>query len=102
MMRDAGRPYYVGLLKAAELHGAAHQAVMDFQVVTDRQWKPIDVGRTRIVFHYRNNLLDVLDATDARKTDTGSMVLASPALTALDLIRYSKASGGHGSCGQCA
>ena len=27
-------PYYVGLLKAAEMHGATHQAVMEFQVVT--------------------------------------------------------------------
>lgn len=94
MMRDAERPYYVGLLKAAELHGAAHQAVMDFQIVTDKQWKPIEVGRSRIVFHYRKNLSNVLSATDVRKTDTGSMVLASPALTALDLLRYCKASGG--------
>ena len=26
LMRHEGRPYYVGLLKAAELHGATHQA----------------------------------------------------------------------------
>ena len=34
LMRYEGRPYYVGLLRAAELHGASHQAVMEFQVVT--------------------------------------------------------------------
>src|SRR5207244_10392072 len=30
------RPYYVGLLTAPSLHGAAHQAPQEFQVVTDR------------------------------------------------------------------
>src|SRR5262249_27023552 len=30
LMRHERRPYYVGLLKAAELHGASHQAVMEF------------------------------------------------------------------------
>jgi hypothetical protein len=33
LMYHEGRPYYVGLLKAAELHGATHQAMMEFQVV---------------------------------------------------------------------
>lgn len=28
LMRHEGRPYYVGLLRAAELHGASHQAVI--------------------------------------------------------------------------
>ena len=32
LMRHEGRPYYVGLLKAAELYGATHQAVMEFQM----------------------------------------------------------------------
>ena len=37
LMRQEKRPYYVGLLKAAEIHGATHQAVMEFQVVIDKQ-----------------------------------------------------------------
>ena len=36
-MRHEGEAYYVGLLKAAELHGATHQAVMEFQVVTGKR-----------------------------------------------------------------
>src|ERR1700679_4069314 len=31
LMRHEGHPYYVGLLNASELHGATHQAVMEFQ-----------------------------------------------------------------------
>jgi predicted transcriptional regulator of viral defense system len=94
MMEDARRPYYVALLKAAELHGAAHQAVMEFQIVTDRQWKPIRAGRSKIVFYFRKDIgaLDV--GIERRKTDTGSMRISSPALTALDLLRYRQASGG--------
>ena len=53
LMRNEGRPYYVGLLSAAELHGASHQAVMEFQVVTDKQMPELHVGRSRIAFCYR-------------------------------------------------
>lgn len=94
MMKDAGRPYYVALLKAAELHGASHQAVMEFQVLTDRQWKPIRAGRSKLTFYFRKDIERVRQGVRQRKTDTGSMQVSSPALTALDLIRYPQASGG--------
>ena len=45
LMQREGHPYYVGLLKAAELHGAAHQAVMEFQVVTNARIPRITAGR---------------------------------------------------------
>lgn len=94
MMQDAERPYYVALLKAAELHGASHQAVMEFQVVTDRQWKPIRAGRSKLAFYFRKDMESIEYAIERRKTDTGSMRISSPALTALDLVRYPHASGG--------
>jgi len=94
LMRFLDEPYYVGLLKAAELHGAAHQAVMEFQVVTNRQLKPITAGRSRIVFYYRKDLDAVTSDIKPHKTDSGSMQLASPELTAWDLLRYTQPSGG--------
>ncbi len=94
MMKDAGRPYYVALLKAAELYGSSHQAVMEFQVITDQQWKPIRAGRSRLAFYFRKDVEGVDNGIEQRKTDTGSMRVSSPALTALDLIRYPHASGG--------
>ena len=94
MMKDAGRPYYVALLKAAEFQGAAHQAVMEFQVVTDRQWKPIRAGRSKLAFYFRKDMEGVEQGIEQKKTDTGSMRMSSPALTALDLVRYPHASGG--------
>jgi len=94
LMHHRNRPYYVGLLKAAELHGAAHQAVMEFQVITDRQIRDIQAGRSRIVFYYKKELSLVASAIDDRKTETGKMKLSSVELTFLDLLRYPQASGG--------
>lgn len=94
LMRHEGRPYYVGLLKAAELHGATHHAVMEFQVVTDRQLPKIRAGRSYIVFYFRKEMEPVLSAVERRKTDTGSMAVSSVELTCLDLIRYVHGAGG--------
>jgi predicted transcriptional regulator of viral defense system len=94
LMRHEARAYYVGLLKAAELHGAAHHAVMDFQVVTDRQLPRIRAGRSWITFHFRKGLESVRDGIDERRTDTGTMKVSSPELTALDLLRYVHVTGG--------
>jgi AbiEi antitoxin C-terminal domain len=94
LMRHQGRSYYVGLLKAAELHGATHHAVMEFQVVTDRQLRKIRAGRSWVTFHFRKDLESVRDGIVERKTDTGTMKLSSPELTALDLLRYVHVAGG--------
>ena len=94
LMQYEQEPYYVGLLKAAELHGATHQAVMEFQVITAKRLPKIRAGRNLIVFYYRKDLLGITVGLESRKTNTGKMQISSPALTALDLLRYSQASAG--------
>ncbi|MDR7031331.1 type IV toxin-antitoxin system AbiEi family antitoxin [Mesorhizobium sp. BE184] len=94
LMRHEQQPYYVGLLKAAELHGATHQAVMEFQIVTSKRMPKIKAGRNLIVFYYRKDIAAVGSGIEDRKTDTGRMKISSPALTALDLLRYPQAAGG--------
>jgi hypothetical protein len=94
LMRHERRSYYVGLLKAAELHGATHHAVMEFQVITDRQLPRIRAGRSWITFHFRKDLKAVRTGIVERKTDTGTMKVSSPELTALDLLRYIHVAGG--------
>ncbi|NDV89450.1 hypothetical protein GTW51_22665 [Aurantimonas aggregata] len=94
LMRHEQQPYYVGLLKAAELHGATHQAVMEFQIVTPKRMPKIKAGRNLIVFYYRKDIAAVESGIEDRKTDTGRMKISSPALTALDLLRYPQAAGG--------
>ena len=94
LMRHEGKAYYVGLLKAAELHGATHQAVMEFQVVSAKRFSNIRAGRNLIVFYFRKDMEAVTAGIEGRKTDTGTMKISSAALTALDLLRYPQASGG--------
>ena len=94
LMRFERRDYYVGLLKASELHGSSQQAVMEFHVVTDKQLPRIQAGRSMIAFHYRKDLAAVRGGVEEHKTDTGHMNVSSPELTALDLLRYSTVLGG--------
>ena len=94
LMRHEKRPYYVGLLAAAAAHGASHQAVMEFQVVTDKLLPDIEAGRTRIVFSYRKDMAAVATGIEDRKTQSGYMKLSSPELTALDLVRYPQSGAG--------
>lgn len=94
LMRHEGQDYYVGLLKAAEFHGATHQAVMEFQVVSAKRLPRIRAGRSLIAFYFRKDLGPVAAGVESRKTDTGVMKVSSAALTALDLLRYPQASGG--------
>ena len=94
LMRHEGEAYYVGLLKSAELHGATHQAVMEFQVISAKRLPDIRAGRNRIVFYFRKDMEAVTAGIEGRKTDTGTMNISSAALTALDLLRYPQASGG--------
>ena len=94
LMGHEDQAYYVGLLKAAELHGATHQAVMEFQVVTGKRMPRIRAGRSLIIFYFRKDMKAVTAGVQDRKTDTGTMKISSAALTALDLVRYPQASGG--------
>lgn len=93
LMRNRNRPYCVGLLKAAELHGASQQAVTEFQVVTDKQMRSLRAGRANIVFYFKKDLSLAGSAIEDYKTDTGKMKISSVELTVLDLLRYPKASG---------
>jgi predicted transcriptional regulator of viral defense system len=92
LMRFQGRPYYVALLSAASLHGAAHQQPQEFQVVTDAPFRPTRAGRARIRFFTKRHFAQT--PTMQVKTETGSMRVSTPEATALDLVRYA-ASAGH-------
>jgi predicted transcriptional regulator of viral defense system len=82
LMRFLGQPYYVGILSAAAIHGAAHQQPMLFQVVTDRPTRPAQAGRVRIGFHVGRHV-----------EKTGSMRVSTPEATAFDLVRFAPSAG---------
>jgi predicted transcriptional regulator of viral defense system len=94
LMRFVRRPYYVGLLSAAAVHGAAHQQPMRFQVITDRPMRSAEAGRVRVEFHVSRDV----GATPVQpaQTDTGYMRVSTPEATAFDLVRFVAAAGGFG------
>ena len=91
LMRFLDQRYYVGILSAAALHGAAHQQPMTFQVVTERVTRTASAGRVRIEFH-KSRIVQRMPVIEM-PTDTGTMRVASPELTAFDLVRYPAAAG---------
>lgn len=95
LMKFSAQPYYVGLLSAAALHGAAHQQPQEFQVVTNEQLRPAIAGRARIRF-FRKRRIERTPVVDM-KTETGVMRVSSPEATALDLLRYVESAGHLGS-----
>ena len=92
LMQFARRPYYVALLSAAAVHGAAHQQPMRFQVVTSVPMRSATAGRVVIDFHVSVSL----DSTPVAQvqTDTGYMRVSTPEATAFDLVRFVAAAGG--------
>jgi len=94
LMKDWQSDYYVGLLSAAEIHGAAHQRPQEFQVMCDRAHRTIDISRYRIRFFKKWNLSDV--PVIDHKTPTGFMKVSTPEATALDLVRYYQDAGYYG------
>lgn len=92
MMQALDRRYYVALLSAAELHGAAHHAPQVFQVMVDRPVADRDLGRTRLRFFTGRHVAAVDAGT--RNTPTGTMRVASPELTAVDIVDHLAAAGG--------
>jgi len=67
---------------------------MEFQVVTDKQMRDLQAGRSKIAFYFKKDISSVTSAIEDRKTDTGKMKLSSVELTFLDLLRYPQATGG--------
>lgn len=93
LMRYLNQPYYVGLMSAAALHGAAHQSPMRFQVITDRPLRSILSGRTHMTFTVRRNVAEET-GVERRMTHTGHMTVSLPETTALDLVRFPLSGGG--------
>jgi predicted transcriptional regulator of viral defense system len=92
LMQHLGEPYYVALLSAAELHGAAHQRPQAFQVMVKTNRRTIECGAVRVQFIARKDMAStpVVEKTTPR----GLLRVASPEATALELVGYADQSGG--------
>lgn len=92
LMTVMGRTYYVALLSAAELYGAAHQRPQAFQVMVSQPVPDRDLGRVRLRFYTRVGIGTI--PTVSRNSATGTVRVSSPAATVLDLTARPTDAGG--------
>ena len=83
MMRHLGREYYVGLLSAAEVHGAAHQRPQVFQVVADRPVRDRDIERVQLRMYTKRSVNP--SGVQRVNTHTETMAVSNPELTVIDM-----------------
>lgn len=92
LMNFIGKPYYVGLLSAAALHGAAHQQPQEYFVVTSTKQISTQKKGIKINYFTKKKILD--NILDKMKTQTGYVKVSTPELTAADLVYYHNRVGG--------
>jgi predicted transcriptional regulator of viral defense system len=92
LMAYLRRSYYVGLLSAASLHGASHQAPQVFQIVTEREHHDRDFGRVRLRFY--QSAWVPKTPTIVRNSHTGTLKVSTPEATVVDLVDRPRDGGG--------
>ena len=93
LMAYLSKPYYVCMLSAAELLGAAHQRPQQFSVMTTFPKRRVISTRNVIIdWFYREELPE--DALIIKNTETGTIRISNPLLTAADLVQYQQHVGG--------
>ena len=92
LMERRGIPYYVGLLSAAQYHGAAHHRPQEFQVVLERNRPAIACGLVKVVFVARKNLAAV--PVERFNNPRGTIMTSSVEATVVDLVGYMHRAGG--------
>ena len=85
LMKSLNKPYYVGLLSAAALHGAAHQQPMGYTVVIESP-APRNIDKQNIIFFPKLHFLQ--EGIIQQKTPAGYIHVSSPERTALDFFDY--------------
>jgi predicted transcriptional regulator of viral defense system len=79
-------PYYVGLLSAAQYHGASHQQAPIFQLVVEKSKGKIQCGQVQIEFISKKSI-DAMPTQDFN-TPRDPVRVSAPEVTALDLVNY--------------
>jgi len=94
LMKYLNRPYYVSLLNAASLYGAAHQKPQVFSVITSLPTLRDTTKRnTQIIFiSTRKEIPEKWLQTF--RGENGDFYVSKPELTAVDLITFQKSIGG--------
>lgn len=93
LMAYLKKPYYVGLLSAAAVHGAGHQRAMETQVVTIPPRSK--TSRDNLIdWNYRQQIPSHLLVT--KNAEMGIIKYSNAELTAVDLVQFACNIGGYG------
>jgi predicted transcriptional regulator of viral defense system len=92
LMKKLEQPYYIGLLSAAQYHGAAHHRPQEAQVMVNKSRRPIVVGAVRVAFIVRKEIVRV--SLQPFNTPRGTVLVSTPEATAVDLVGYTHHVGG--------
>ena len=92
LMKFLDQRYYVGVLTAAALHGASHQQPQEYQVVVARPERSIRLANLNLRFFLKKSMAQA--PVEQVKAYTGFLAVSTPAVTALDLVRFAPAIGG--------
>ena len=93
LMNYLGHKYYIGLLSAAAIHGAAHQQSMELMLITDSKHLREKVKNdVKISFVTKKGIpLSYLQEISGK---SGYIPVSTPELTAIDLLLYIRNVGG--------
>ena len=89
LMEYLGKPYYISLLNAAELSGAAHQRPQRFSVMTIYPSSNVSKVKNNVLeWVYRKTIPEKF--LQVKNSETGVIRFSNPELTAIDLVQYEK------------
>jgi predicted transcriptional regulator of viral defense system len=92
LMKRLGLSYYVGLLSAAQFHGAAHHKPQEFQVMLAANRRALRCGAVGVAFIARKRITEI--PVQSFNTPRGAILVSTPEATALDLVGYQHHAGG--------
>lgn len=93
LMDYVGKPYYVGLLSAAAMHGATHQRAMKTQVMTVLPRIKASGKNSLLDWSYRQQIPEAF--VMKKNAEIGTLRYSGPELTAVDLVQFASHVGGY-------
>lgn len=93
LMAYLHKPYYISLLSAAELLGAAHQRPQKFSITTIFPKSTVSKAKNKLlVWNYRKEIPH--DFLLSKNSETGTIYYSNAELTAIDIVQYEQYVGG--------
>ncbi|MCM1532646.1 MAG: type IV toxin-antitoxin system AbiEi family antitoxin [Bacteroides sp.] len=93
LLRYLDKPYYVSLLNAAEIHGAAHQRPQKFFIMTVPPKSSVSPSKNNaLVWVYRKEIPS--EFLLSKNSETGVVYYSNAELTAIDIVQYAQYIGG--------